>query len=417
MEQYLHSRMDKHREGRKYAVWALVFFCILLFNVFERLSFESMKVAAHFTIELTFYAAGVLFIYLLLKKRYELDMYAFLFVGVGGYLATTVVTQLINGNMHHGEGLLYLCLYLAFFCVVALFDWVEDTLVWFAYIANGCLYLFFLDWLILGRPLERFTSYFTNPNISGVFFLCLFVLVLLGFHRAGFVSKLFFSVGLIFGLMMIYAATSRAIYLVLLIMLVSRIVFSISRKWFSRLFYVVMGFNLFFLFFYSYLAHTKIAQSLDAWSMKYLHKSFFSGREDIWTPALEYGKESPLTGYYVDIRPIDYMPNTHYIHSHNQYIQVFLESGLLGFLAFIGLLFVIWRILQRGLHIPAVRVVACFMLGLLFYQSVEISLFFNMKSIGFIQWFILGIGIHLAIQARNDESLGNKQVFSKNRWE
>src|SRR5699024_10903045 len=417
MDRFIYSRMDKHREGRKHIVWVLVFFLLLLFNVFERLSFEPIKAPAKFTVDLTFYIAGILFIYFLIKKRYELEDYAFLFIGVGGYLVTNVITQLINGNLHHGEGLLYLCLYLAFFCSVAMFDWLDDTLVWFAHIANACMYLFFLDWLILGRPLERFTSYFTNPNVSGVFFLCLFVLILLGFHRAQFISKILFSIGLFFGIIIIYASTSRAIYLVLLIMLAARIVYNLSRQWFGRLFYIVMGFNLVFLFFYSYLAHTSFAEKLDDWSRQYLHKSFFSGRENIWSPALEYGKQSPITGYFVDIRPIDYMENTHYIHSHNQYIQIFLESGLIGLLSFIAFLFIVWRILQGGLHIPAVRVVACFMLGLLFYQSVEISLFFNMKSIGFIQWLILGIVFHLAIQGRKHNRFSNGQFFSKSRLE
>src|SRR5699024_3971305 len=106
MDRFIYSRMDKHREGRKHIVWVLVFFLLLLFNVFERLSFEPIKAPAKFTVDLTFYIAGILFIYFLIKKRYELEDYAFLFIGVGSYLVITVIIYLINCIFYDVDGFL-----------------------------------------------------------------------------------------------------------------------------------------------------------------------------------------------------------------------------------------------------------------------------------------------------------------------
>lgn len=91
------------------------------------------------------------------------------------------------------------------------------------------------------------------------------------------------------------------------------------------------------------------------------------------------------------------MLGTDYIHAHNQYVQVWLESGIFGSICFVTMLYVVWRVLKKGLESSIVMWVACFFLGLLIYQSFEISLFFNMEPTGLLQWFILGLGVSTAI--------------------
>lgn len=391
-------------------------FLLLLFNGFEAMNLEPVRSFAITTIFITFYIGLIGFFIILYLKRMDLQRYSLLFIGVGSYLLANILTEMIHIETSLEFSLLKLFMYLCFFLLVCLLTWKDKQIILFGHIVNGALLLYTIHWFVLGTPIDRYLSFFRNPNISGVFFSCLFVIVILAFKYGNMYSKVIFTFGLLGGMLIIYSSTSRAVYLLLFIMISSRIILYLSKKWFHRLFYIVMGFNLVFLFFYSYVANTKFAEKIDAFSTTYLHKSFFSGRQHIWTPSLEYGMDAPFTGHFIGIMPRDYMEGTHYVHAHNQYVQVFLESGFLGLIGLIVMLYIIWRILQKGLESSLVSWVACFFLGLLFYQSVEISLLSYMEPIGLIQWFILGLGVSKVLTYTGEELFVHNRSFKRRRF-
>lgn len=395
--------MEKSRNFQE-SKWPLkiLLFVLLLFNGFGMGKLYHLQSLAIYTVDITLHIGLIGFLLILYAQRWDLERYKLILAGVCLYLGSIILTEIINLNQTSDDALLTTTKFLCFFLMICLMKWEEPLLVIFAYLANMGLLLFTVHWFNNGMPWERYISFFYNPNVSGVFFSCLFILVILGFKQADFVPRVVFSVGLIGGLIIIYASTSRAIYLMLLIMLGARVILHFSRKWFSRLFFIMMGFNAVFLFLYSFVAQTNLAKKLDTLSITYLDKSFFSGRQHIWTSSLEYIMKSPMSGYFLHIRPFNYMPGTHYNHTHNQYVQVLLESGLVGLICFVIMLYVIWRVLQKGLESSIVVWVACFFIGLLFYQSFEISLFFIKEPVGLLQWFILGVGISIALRMKQN---------------
>ncbi|WP_279401983.1 O-antigen ligase family protein [Piscibacillus salipiscarius] len=160
---------------------------------------------------------------------------------------------------------------------------------------------------------------------------------------------------------------------------------------FSKLYFVVLPFVLIFVYFYVTLVNTSFGKQLNELSLKYFSKSFFSGRSELWEAIWQVGLKQPIFGHGIGLQPKEVTEFT--LSSHNQYLQVFLETGFLGLIAFCILLFFIWKALLKNSHTYVGAWSACFFIGILFYQSMEYSLFINNLSLSYLQWLIITIGI------------------------
>lgn len=369
-----------------------LFFLLLLFNVFTVTKLP-IRETAFATMDWTYYIALFLLGYFLAKGMHLVKSTKQFHLGILLFAIMYILIDILNGKTSENELLIQVLLTLIFILGIAHIPWKREHFKLFAYISAILSILYFFHWLIEGLPVYKFEGLIRNPNITGIFLSCLLFFPLAVFSKVTLKGKLLLGIGIACTILLTYAATSRGVLLVLLTVAGARIVLILSRKLYSSLFYLVMAFNAVFLLVYGLLANSSYFTALNDWSLEYFGKSFFSGREDIWIPALKYGLEEPFLGHWIGVSPGDYMEGTHYVHAHNQYLQIFLESGFLGLASFVILLFGIWKVYQKGLDSSIVSWSSCFFLGFLVYQNVEISLFFNMEAVGLLQWVIIGTGI------------------------
>lgn len=387
--------LEKHVQTSNFYFISTLFFLLLHFTTLSRTAtpFQNWGLTA---INVTFYISFIIFLYLILRKKLEVTKESFFYSSIFIFAATTLFTHVMHLDTTSKP--LAITLFFLFFIIILLqTTWDAKQMMIFAHISVLISLLYFINWVALGFPVDRFTSIFTNPNISGVYFACLLFFPFVAFKQGNIATKIYLSIGITFSTILVYASSSRAVFLLLAVAIFSKIILSFSKKTFSSLFFFIIGFNLFFVLGYGLLAKSSYAQKLNDWSLEHFGKSFFSGRQEIWSAALSHGREAPIFGHKIGIVPKDFMEGTHYVHLHNQYIQTFLESGLVGLLCLLLFLFSIWKIYLKRLDSNLSQWSACFFLGILLYQSFEISLFFNMRelglqSIGFLHWFIIAIG-------------------------
>jgi O-antigen ligase len=407
--------MKKVLLNHTYSILAGAFFFILLFNVWTvtKLPIRDM---AFTTMEWTYYLAIFMLGYALQKYSFWEKRVAPFYIGIVFFSIMYVLIHIINGNYYDNSQLTAVLLTMVFIASMTLVNWQKEQIALFAYISVAAIFLIMMHWLVLGHPSSQFQSYIRNPNILGVFISCLLFFPLAALHMVKQWGKGILLIGIAIAFVLIYVSSARAVILLLLTVFGAKLVLMVSKKLFSLLFFAVILFNFVFFMVYSLLAKTKYFTTLNNLSIETFGKSFFSGREDIWEPALRFGLHEPFFGYWIGIAPKDYLEGTNLVHAHNQYLQLFLESGIVGIACFVLFLFGIWKVYQRGIDSKLVQWSACFFLGILIYQNVEISLFFNMQPIGIFQWLIIAVGISGVVfsKTRDGIHIGESQHFGKN---
>src|SRR5699024_586938 len=142
---------------------------------------------------------------------------------------------------------------------------------------------------------------------------------------------------------------------------------------------------------YVSIKDTFIGRFLNDLSFSIFNKNLFSGRNEIWNTVIHSILNRPFFGYGVGIRAPDVAETES--TTHNMYLQVLLEVGLVGFILFLLFLFSIWYVLNKRLNYFVTKWSACFMLGILVYNNFELTLMLNNYSIAAFQWLIMTIGI------------------------
>ncbi|CAM3924009.1 O-antigen ligase family protein [Mesobacillus zeae] len=386
-------------------LFSFAFFTLLVFNVFGKTILQPYKDLALVTIDVTLYLSFFLLIYAVIKDKGYVIGYFNIYIGFillsGIYLAS----HIYHGNFEQNEQLLFLFLIFVFILAVMKIKWTPSHLIIFGHLANIIILYFFFQWIGNGYIAYMYKGVFGNPNVFANFLFAILYFQVINIQKKTLGLKLYFMVGIIINLLLIFMSTSRTVWLSLAVIVGSFLVMKFSRKLFSKLFYFVLGGNFLFLITYVYLARTQYADTINDLTMKLTSKPFFSGREEFWGDVIDFGLTSPLIGHKVGIQLNEYMPGIKNVHVHNQYLQVFVESGFLGLFAFLLLLYFIWKAYQVNLDSHYVQWSACFLLGLLIYQNFEISMFSNMLSIGLIQWLGISIGVSMAIH--KDDGIGS----------
>lgn len=118
-------------------------------------------------------------------------------------------------------------------------------------------------------------------------------------------------------------------------------------------------------------------------------RSLYSGRQELWPLILVKISESPLIGHGSGATPQNLL-NVE-LSSHNLYLQVLLQVGVLGLGVLIVLLLSIWDNMARALNIPRVRFAAAAFLSIILHQMSEVSLIQNQFAMGILQWTLIGL--------------------------
>lgn len=294
-----------------------------------------------------------------------------------------------------------LILVLGFFTCMCLVKWNERKIGIIAGIAALFIIFNFMIFVAAGFPFP-FKSFTGNNNVFSalMFFFAFFPLLylLLIKNKA---SKLFLFVIICINLILMIIGQARSIWLALFISIFiflfwNRI--SQTKVKFYSLFWVVIIIIITSTFLYPLAANHPDALLWNQYVRQYTGANLFSGREDFWLLLIEAIMQKPLLGHGAGANPGNFLPIR--LSSHNLYIQIALQAGLIGLGLIWLLLFNIWKLFYYGKNNLYVRLAGSFFISMLIYQVFEVSLTQNNLGVGLIIWFIMGIGVSKSLEEK-----------------
>lgn len=267
--------------------------------------------------------------------------------------------------------------------------------------------ILFLMW-IPTNEFFKYTSVFDNSNALGIIvFLNLFLHLLVFFLYSNRISKVLLFSFILMDLILLYVSTSRSVW----IAMIAGVFFYVFYKaiTFNKLIYrltfifIMIGI---FLFSYAYpkLYVMKLGWEIDAFILKLTGKSLFTGRQELWLYLIKLITEKPIFGHGVSKSLRDYLALD--LSSHNTYLSMLLKTGMIGFILYLVILFLIWELLYpRSNDLSNKNKISAlfpaFFVSILVFQVFELNLFQGPYSINAIEWLILAMGI----------SMNNKKVI------
>ncbi|MGB2991681.1 MAG: O-antigen ligase family protein, partial [Paenisporosarcina sp.] len=145
---------------------------------------------------------------------------------------------------------------------------------------------------------------------------------------------------------------------------------------------------------YVYLKHTSIGTTLNNLAIEVTGKPFFSGRDAIWSEALDQvlqnGKFWTGLGNNTEFQELGG-------YLHNLYVQVFYQSGFIGLLLVGILLSSLALAISRTRTIDFdFRVLVGYFIAILFLQVFEGHLIYKFEIISLVSWIIIAFLIRKA---------------------
>ena len=146
-----------------------------------------------------------------------------------------------------------------------------------------------------------------------------------------------------------------------------------------------------FPYVYVKLQYTDLGYWLNNMARQYTGGNFFSGRNRIWEIALDYFSQAPFLGYGMDNNILAL--NEISLSTHNLYVYLLLQGGILGLIVFMLFMYSIWKNYFFGLNDDIVRMSAAYFIGIMVFASFELILVVNAVTISLFLWLVIGIGL------------------------
>ena len=132
-------------------------------------------------------------------------------------------------------------------------------------------------------------------------------------------------------------------------------------------------------------------QPIDEWSREVFGRRVMSGRQDLWAAVLDAGRDRLWTGYGPSASMMELTGQT--LSAHNLFIQVLLQSGIVGLSVLLLVLVSVWFGLIRHSSGRVARVGAGFFIGMVVLQSFEVALTQNLFVFGAVFWILMGLSV------------------------
>lgn len=287
-----------------------------------------------------------------------------------------------------------LLLALGFFVGVSSIYWRIETIATLGRISTAILAAFTLQWVVQGMP-PMFAGILGHPNSMAQFaYLVSFFPLSMWFISRRRSDHAVGMLGAFLVIVLLIASDSRASILAMfftIITYISLLYFARMRRMFKILYFLIVAGVLLTTLIYTYAPEYDWAWAVNSASIKYTGKSLFSGRDRFWPVLIQAIQERPWLGYGPGVRASTFSGMD--FSSHNLYIQIALQSGLLGLISLIAFLWTVWANLSKGLSDKCVQLSVAYFVGVLFHQVFEVSLIQTNLSTGFLAWLVLGVGV------------------------
>lgn len=249
--------------------------------------------------------------------------------------------------------------------------------------------------LITDGEVSNYAGFFLNPNILGVFIFLTLYFHIIAYYFVVKKYKLFW-LGIIFiDISLIIVSSTRSVWLSLITGIMLLFIFQLNQRYkrivHNSLFMFISLSSLSFPFIYISFYKSEFGWQFNNFIISLTGKSLFSGREKLWIELFEYIKFQPLLGYGPSTIPADLINTT--LSSHNTYIQILLQTGIIGTMLFLLILFSIWNFLFIDKNSFPLKLTVAFFGGILVYSTFEISLVQGGYPINIMQWLVLSFGI------------------------
>ncbi|SEP75242.1 O-antigen ligase [Virgibacillus subterraneus] len=382
------------------SIFLIQLFILLILSTMVRAQYNVLKDIGDISINLTL-AFMLMFLVKSIMERRTFDT-KLLKINIAIFLLILIYTISFVISEQAGNWYFIKLMLLFLFILGSIrIKWKPAHIKAIAYLLGIVLIFIFLHWVKLDFPNHKFKSIFTNPNYLAVFLFCMLYFKIIAIKFGSNFERLYFSLLILLNLILIYNTNARSVVVAMVVILIAWIFMKQFTRMYPFLFHIVITLNVVFIILYVGIKSTNFGRLLDKISVQIFGKSFFSGRSSLWEGIMQAGIEKPIMGYGVGINANDVTGIK--LTAHNQYLQTFLEVGLVGFAIFVFLLFCIWKLLISRLDSFAAKWSACFFLGILVYENFELTLFQNNYSIAFLQWLIITIGISFSDDTKREE--------------
>lgn len=239
-----------------------------------------------------------------------------------------------------------------------------------------------------------------NTNVLGsyAYYIAFFPLLFLVGYTKLKKSRVFFISALT--ILIVFATDTRSILLSASFAFATFVGWKLISKTkflFNLYFILIVALNYFIVAIYPKMYTWGNYYELNNLSLKITGKPLLTGRNTIWSQLIELISLKPWFGYGSSVVPEDFLSTS--LSAHNLYIQIALQTGLIGVFLLALFLFFIWKSFYKNRHDPKVILVSCFFVGILIHQSFEVTLTQNQFALGLLQWMIIGFGLNYALNS------------------
>lgn len=382
--------------GKSLPLWIQgLLFTLLFFSVFE-LTISPLKSFGNTAIDIFLIIVFFLFVFIYIEHYFFDVRLKGLYLVIVSYFLIILVSMFLNKD-YNIELFLRIASVFLFIIMSIQTQWHKYSFIYISMITTASLFLLLIDYRFGNFDYEgisAFKSIFGNPNgLSIIIFSSTYFTVATLYYSENIYLKLLMSTNLILSLYIIIQTHSRSVYVSIAIVLLVLIINMFRPRWLYYSFFASIGTGFIFLLSYVLLPNTTFGIFLNDLSISLFNKSFFSGREKIWSELWDYILNSPMIGHgiSVDSNHIDNISTS----AHNQYLQIMLETGLIGILLFLTFLYLLWLLLLKNRKNFLGALSIAYFIAILFYESFELTLFQNNFNIGLIQWTIITVGISM----------------------
>ena len=283
------------------------------------------------------------------------------------------------------------------------YDWNDKDIFLGKSICQIVIIISFAAWIVSGFSKNSFSAIFTHTGgLGGAMFVGVTFIMLR--ENKTLIDKVLMVLAIILA---IVANSRTMIGGIIIFYVVYFLLGKIGTKKMKWLFDVVILLVCFIPIAYMRIYESPLKDIFNEFSRTYFHKNFFSGRQHLWGTLTQLILNRPVIGYGLDVTPESLLGGTW--SSHNWYLQVLLQMGIIGFVLLILLLRMIWRDLLL-LNKRQTIISAGFLMGVLFWQCFEVSLTQNNFPSGIVVWLIFGIGLSEARKITPQNMNTSKQM-------
>lgn len=254
--------------------------------------------------------------------------------------------------------------------------------------------IYIVSWVVyipFSTSILAYSAYLPQKNTLGSMCVSMATILLIKINENRIVNIMLWVMLLI----ALFLSGSRGSMLSIMIMIVVYYLFNKKLVKFNS--YNVTKLFLLFLFaifnftvIYPAIFNTDLGAKLNELSLEIFSQNFYSGRQLIWSMLLDIINQNFYIGHGLSAKPMFFMDTE--FSSHNLYLQVLLQSGIIGLLLLLSTLFSILIALTKNKNRISYVSVGL-LLGMLVHESFEVSLTQNNLATGLIIWALLAIGI------------------------